>query len=349
MGINTCFVYPYSTYGGVERVLLNRGLAFRHFLPDVRADLFFLSDVGGLAPLMKAIKKFGIQDHLNVTSSFNAGYDFVSLIDCPEMVDHCEAQSIPYIMECHTHYAANRRYLTLLRPSCRRIVTPSPAFSRVVREEVPERLRESVSELRNFVPWEVAVGEPVEESWLPGWRGRPVLWLGRMDQLKDPASLLDAASLLDFKHPGEFVFVFCGPRGHDVDMDAEIRKRRLESRTVVIPPIPFDSTAGLLRSVALASGIFVSPSRGESFGLSAAEAICSLLPVLLSDIEAHLSLVEGYEAMFTYRIGDAASLARGIERLFADYRTAAELLPAMRNRFSGQAFVADWNRLIDTL
>jgi glycosyltransferase involved in cell wall biosynthesis len=349
MAISTCFVYPYSTYGGVERVLLNRGLAFRHFLPDVRADLFFLSDVGGLAPLMKAINKFGIQDHLHVTSSLDAGYDFVSLIDCPEMVDHCEANSIPYIVECHTHYAANRRYLALLRPSCRRVVTPSSGFSRVVREEVAEGLRGSVSELRNFVPWELRVGEPLGGSWLPGWRGRPVLWLGRMDQLKDPVSLLDAAALLDFKRPAEFVFVFCGPRGHDVDMDAEIRKRGLESCTVILPPIPFDSTAALLRSVALESGVFVSPSRGESFGLSAAEAICSLLPVLLSDIEAHLSLVEGQQAMFTYRLGDAASLARGIERLCEDYQAAADLLPAMRNRFSGQAFVADWNRLIETL
>ena len=56
MQTRVCFIYPWATFGGVERVLLNRALAFKHYLPEIMVDFYFLHDSGGLAPLAAAMK-----------------------------------------------------------------------------------------------------------------------------------------------------------------------------------------------------------------------------------------------------------------------------------------------------
>lgn len=51
MKIRVCFIYPWATFGGVERVLLNRALAFKRHLPEIMVDFYFLRDAGGLAAI----------------------------------------------------------------------------------------------------------------------------------------------------------------------------------------------------------------------------------------------------------------------------------------------------------
>ena len=91
-------------------------------------------------------------------------------------------------------------------------------------------------------------------------------------------------------------------------------------------------------------GIFVSCSKGESFGLSAAEAMTAGLPVILSDIPAHRALVADRER-FLYRLGDvpqlAAKMAAAIDRYDG---LAAECLELSRE-FSEQTFLADWEQI----
>ena len=42
MQTRVCFIYPWATFGGVERVLLNRVLAFKHYLPEISVDIYFI-------------------------------------------------------------------------------------------------------------------------------------------------------------------------------------------------------------------------------------------------------------------------------------------------------------------
>ena len=40
MTTKICFTYPWATFGGCERVFINRAIAFTYF-PEVRIDFFF--------------------------------------------------------------------------------------------------------------------------------------------------------------------------------------------------------------------------------------------------------------------------------------------------------------------
>ena len=73
--------------------------------------------------------------------------------------------------------------------------------------------------------------------------------------------------------------------------------------------------------------------KDESFGLSAAEAISSLVPVVLSNIKTHIELVKGYEKNLTYPLGDNRSLSERIESVFDNYAEACSAMAVARNCF----------------
>lgn len=344
MQIRVCFIYRWATFGGVERVLLNRALAFKHYLPSVVVDFYFLQDVGGLLPLAAAMSQYKLESTSSIVYLLERDYDLVFIIDCPEAIDLCVQRSQRYVIECHTPYAKNRDYLANLPNNCERVITPSSIFSNQIRNEFPD-LRAQVSELRNFVPWDIHSSEPASDSYLPDWTRRPILFFGRLDRLKDPLSLLDAYQMLDSRRSGEFMLLFCGPNTSELDLQKEISKRSLEAHSVTLPPIPFASAGRLLNSVSRSGGLFVSPSKGESFGLSAAEAISSLVPVVLSNIEIHNYLVKGYEKSLTYPLGDNRTLSERIESVFDNYAEACSAVETARTAFSATAFIDDWKQL----
>jgi glycosyltransferase involved in cell wall biosynthesis len=348
MQIRVCFIYPWATFGGVERILLNRALALKYYLPEIKIDFYFMHDFGGLAPLAAAINQFGLTTNSSIVSALNRDYDIIFVIDCPQAIELCAKQSKRYVVECHTSYVENRTYLANLPNSCERVITPSSFFSDLIRNEFP-RLPALVTELRNFVPWDIHLEELVPDNCLPPWSRKPILFFGRLDRLKDPLSLLDAFRMLEHRRSGEFMLLFCGPKSSEINLEDEIAERSLEDLSVVLPPIPFVSAGLLLNSVSRSGGIFVSPSKGESFGLSAAEAISSLVPVVLSDIEAHVNLVRGYEPFFTYPIGDSKQLSERIEAVFDHYTDACNAVSLARNAYSAMSFIEDWKRLVHEL
>lgn len=348
MQTRVCFVYPWATFGGVERVFINRALAFKYYLPQVHVDLYFLHDAGGLHCLIAALAEYDLNETASVVYSLDAEYDLVFLIDCPQAIELCTQKKQRYVMECHTSYANNRRYLAHLPTTCERIITPSSVFSRLIGSEYSE-LKNKIRELRNFVPWDINYTTAPLGNFLPPWTRKPILFFGRLDNLKDPVSLLDAFKLLNNRRPNEFMLILCGPKTPDIDINTEIENRVLEGMTVVLPPIPFASANDLLSSVAHLGGVFVSPSKGESFGLSAAEAISALLPVVLSDIEPHLELLKEDHAIFSYPLGNTKQLSLCIESIFENYSNACQRVNLLRGAFSANAFVEDWKHLCSEL
>lgn len=347
--LQLCFAYPWATFGGVERMLLNRALAFRQAGLAVTMDVFFLHDAGGLAGLEQAIERHGLQDWLRVSPSLtHRPYDCVLVIDSPELIARCREAGVHYVVECHTHYDENRRYLQGLDLQIP-VIVPSEYFLALLQKELSDKNPQRLQMLRNFVPWDVEA--PPAELRLPDWGRRPLLFLGRMDRLKDPLALLDAFQLMTPEQQSRFVLLFCGPLSGEVDMMAEINRRDLESSVVVLPPVPFFGVSGLLHGVARAGGIMVSPSRAESFGLSAAEAISAGVPVALSNIPAHVQLLgnSGHAELHCYEQGNAQALAQCILAQDANYEAAAERMQQARHHFSAQVFIDDWQHLATQL
>ncbi len=344
MKTNVCFVYPWATFGGVERVILNRALAFKSYFENVHVDLLFMSDGGGRSALAEAIKRYEVDKTLTIVSSPAASYDLMFVIDCPEAIDFCVSEGRRFVAECHTPYKQNRRYLSELPDICERVVTPSRVFAEAIRHEFP-RLKAPVVQLGNFVPWEI-LPQQCYTNVLPRWDRIPLLFFGRLDRLKDPVSLLNAFEMFTRREKDQYILVFCGPKSSEVNIEREIAKRSLTRHSVVLPPVPFASTGALLESVSRAEGIFVSPSKGESFGLSAAEALSALVPVVLSDIEPHLCLTAGYNELFTYPIANVKTMVKRIEAIAKGYSEARIGAGECRKEFGAKAFVDDWLRLM---
>ncbi|CBL44276.1 Glycosyl transferase, group 1 [gamma proteobacterium HdN1] len=348
MNTSVCFVYPWATFGGCERILLNRVMAFKEHLPDLRVDFLFLSDGGGLKDFQAALKAYQLTEVARTVTALDGSYDLVSLIDCPQFLDEIAGRQQKYIVECHTAYTNNRKYLAQLRTSETIIVTPSQHFSAQIRREF-SLSGERVRELRNFVPWDLPSATQFQRIQLPEWGARPILFFGRMDHLKDPIALLDAFCLLNKQHRDEYLLLLCGPQTTEIDISQALSARKLLDSTVVLPPIPFPSAQALLQAVANRGGLFVSPSQGESFGLSAAEAICTPLPVVLSDIEAHQALVAPYQAQFTYPQGNPKALAERIHHLARHQEASHAALLTLRQQFSAESFMYDWQSLLKHL
>src|SRR5690606_37099621 len=126
------------------------------------------------------------------------------------------------------------------------------------------------------------------------------------------------------------------------DIQKELVHRQLVGETVVLPPIPFHRTMDFLSAVSAEQGIFVSPSRGESFGLSAAESIACKVPPVLSSLDAHKDLLDKVAPLYTFPVGDASALLEKIEHVFRDYENAHRHCEHLRERFSAQTFIDSW-------
>jgi len=192
-----CFVYPWATLGGVERMFLNRLMAFQQAVPYLQVDLLFLQDSGGAEPLRSALKRQGIDARVLVLPDFaeDACYDLVFCVDCPQAFAMCERRGFRYVAECHTSYLENRKYLRQLPAACERIVVPAVLFGERLRAELSERTAPSIVTLRNFIPWDMERARA--DFRRPGWVRTPLLFFGRMDRYKNSLMLLDVLVLLE--------------------------------------------------------------------------------------------------------------------------------------------------------
>ncbi|MBJ2187814.1 MAG: glycosyltransferase family 4 protein [Muribaculaceae bacterium] len=68
--------------------------------------------------------------------------------------------------------------------------------------------------------------------------------------------------------------------------------------------------------------LFVHPSRFEAFGLAIVEAMAAGVPVLVSDVEAQMEVIDDGACGYFFKNGDPASLADMIEYVMADYDLA---------------------------
>lgn len=350
MVYRVCFVYPWATQGGVERIFLNRLIAFQKNAPQFQADLLFLYDSGGAAPLRSALKKQGIDSRkVLVAQDFpeEAAYDLVLCVDCPQAFAMCERRGFRYVAECHTSYVENREYLRQLPTACERVIVPSLLFGERLKAELPESTAKNLIALRNFIPWDVVQAH--ENYRRPGWVRTPLLFFGRMDKHKNPLMLLDALALLERKKDKRFFALLCGTQVPEIDMQKAIDKRGLNAQVMMVPPVPFAATNDWLRLIRDQRGIYISPSQGESFGLAAAEAISVGMPVILSDIAEHRFLVEGYEDDLLFSLNSVSNLAEKIAKINADYLKFSGLMEDAREKFSSGVFMNDWITMLDGL
>ncbi|OKB68760.1 hypothetical protein BHU62_01560 [Serratia marcescens] len=340
------FIYPWATHGGVEKVMLTRARLLND-ASTYQVDLLFTHDSGAAKAITTALsdcKNVNVKI-INFDYLLTQDYSLIFCIDFPAALTFCHTHKLKYVAECHTAYKENRAYLNKIPDSCSAILCPSTFFMKQLEPELHKDACPLLL-LRNFVPWDHVTLEPHTIPSLPKWSRRPVLFLGRMDKLKNLTELLDAFVMLKERYAEKYMLVLCGPQSSEINLSAELESRNLVGDTVSLPPVPFLNVDKLLLAISHANGIFVSPSTGESFGLSASEAICADVPVILSNIEAHNYLVATRENEFTYSLHDARQLSEKIASIADNYAQSKASLSALKEKFSAHAFMNDWDELL---
>lgn len=134
-----------------------------------------------------------------------------------------------------------------------------------------------------------------------------IVSVGRLEEVKDPLALVAAFRQVD---DGSARLHLIGAGTLESRLKDELRRSELDERVTLTGLIPRDEV--FVRCAE--ADLFVSPSRGEGLPVAVMEAMASGCPVLLSDIAPHREIAAGVDFIPLVPIGDAALIAREIDR-----------------------------------
>ena len=246
---------------------------------------------------------------------------------------------IPVIGSEHTSpdtYRARRGHRLLLRaalPALTAVTVPTDA----IRDFYPDGARGKITVLPN--PVTISTGAARRDGEI-----KTILAVGRLQPVKDHATLIDAFSRLAPQHPGwRLRIVGDGPLR--APLEAQIAAYGLQER-IALPGILAD-----LAGEYGAADIFAMPSLNESFGLSLAEALASGLPGIgFFDCIGCRELIQNDHNGVLVGAGDRSwRLAEGLGRLMRDDDLRARLgrnAPQTVRRYDLPVIAAQWMELL---
>lgn len=340
-------IYQFCTFGGVERAILNRARTFKKHGQDVRISVGYLHDYGALQSFQGYIQANKLDDCLSAFLVQNqampdlAHYDLVFNIDTPQVFRRTLHAGNLFV-ECHTPTFKNRQYLKTLPPNIRGIIVPSTAFKSIL-----------LSEFRSLPPIFV-IPNPVTEDFFDIaastmhtiYPADILAYLARVDdELKN---FTETASIFElFAGDQNTMFAVIGRGVEDARLLSSLENKKIIGKMFLRDQIGFDAAPDFVRMVKDHRGVFISSSKGESFGLSAAEFMSAGVPVLLSDIGPHRELVNGDEN-FLYPLGDIYAAKDKIIRIRNEWNDASRRVRFYGQKFRGDSFIAAWQAFLDS-
>jgi glycosyltransferase involved in cell wall biosynthesis len=338
--MDVLIIYQFCTFGGVERAILNRVQIFRSYGLSIKVSVGYLRDDGALGSFQEYICANGLEDSIEAFilpqgNSFDwSAYDLVSIIDTPQVFDRIAGVKNLFV-ECHTPYTPNRQYLKSLPENIRGVLVPSEAFRSLLLWEFPKL--PPIYIIPNPVSEEFFKELPDNGDWV--FSGRPLTYFARLDDLKN---FTEAAAIFESLAGEEDVtYLIVGHGAEDETRVKSAMESGLLERTVLKDKIDFGDVPSLVGRVKTQKGIFLSPSKGESFGLSAAEFISAGVPVLLSNIPPHRELVNGDER-FLYELGDVPSAKEKLLAIWEEWDALSKVMSFYGFKFRGAAFHSAW-------
>lgn len=136
-----------------------------------------------------------------------------------------------------------------------------------------------------------------------------VLWVGRLEPVKDTETLLEAFSAA--KRP-DMRLVIVGMGSLEEDVARRIESMGLSEQATMTGLIPRDAVFARFAG----ADLLVSTSHGEGLPVAIIEAMAARCPVVLSDIPPHRELVDGAGFIPIVAKRDVAGFAAAIERVY---------------------------------
>ena len=230
----------------------------------------------------------------------------------------CWAARGPIVATFHTSNPRSRAMIAaypILQPALEKI-SARIAVSEYARRTLVEHLGGDAVVIPNGVHVDFfARAEPV-----PEWQGDTIGFIGRIDEpRKGLPVLMRALPRILAERPQTRLLV--AGRG-DTAEAAALLPAELRDRVEFLGMISDEDKARLLRSVDL----YVAPNTGgESFGIILVEAMSAGAPVLASDLDAFVQVLDGGGAGEVFANEDADALAEAALRLLASPERRAEL------------------------
>ncbi len=307
------FAYQTLSLGGVEVVLQTRVVELRR--RGWRVLLLFLEELDGRVLFEHSGVEIRIcRDDSQIAKGLaEFKPDWIVSIDTPAILPIARQfdPGVKLVYEVHSTYSHMLAPLVAkdLLTGVRGIIVPSRSLQTRVESLVSSR----------EVPMEVVPNslapiffEASEETETPS---RPtVLWVGRIDSVKNWLAFLDIATQLRDRLDVEFHLISggFGGRAELEQVASRIAATGLEERFHWLQAVAHRRMPALYRSVARSGGCLVSTSVDESFGLAVLEAMACRCPVVVPDIESLRDLVQQDETGHLYPIGNSAAACERI-------------------------------------
>ncbi|MEX1091752.1 MAG: glycosyltransferase [Acidimicrobiia bacterium] len=180
-----------------------------------------------------------------------------------------------------------------------------------------------------------------------GWPDVPtVLFVGRIQALKGPDVALEAFARVSENIPGIRLVMVGAPSGPDGRRDFAalqklVKERDLVNMVTFAEPVPHSQMADVYR----ASDVVLVPSRSESFGLVAAEAQASGVPVIAANTGGLAHVVPEGSGGITVEGWDPDDWAAAITRILGD----AQLSKALSTSGPLHAESFSWERAVERI
>lgn len=283
--------YAFCTKGGVETALYNRLKELDQNKLEV--DLHFFKDYGGssifkdyngetiIHPDAENLRKLIEEKNYDVVIS-------IDTVDTLKILQHMGYRG-KIGLEVHTTYEQNLKYLeNEVMGIVDFVIVPSKYQENLVRSKVQNR---EIHTLGNAVSDCITY----QKDNVPKYRGKIILWVGRIDQHKNWRLFLRIANELH-KKDNNYLFWIVGGLKSEVSEISEFEKMiyqyGLECVVRWIPQVSYDQISRIYSCAANSGGCYISTSINESFGMTIIEAMACKCPVIVNQVGALPELVE---------------------------------------------------------
>ena len=311
------FIYKFLTTGGVEAVLRARidgmvGIG-------VEGYVWFLEQIDGGVIFQGSARDPFIGDLTRLAEHLRDNYyDTISVIDTPEVFPLLAQLpgSTTIVVEAHTPYLENLEYLRSLDGiQIASIIVPSRFQASLVKRRIKREI--PVEILPNSLGASLS-SEPL------GFEPKPpapiLAWIGRLDNLKNWRLAIKTASILRKR---EIVFELW-VAGRLVEPATSQHLYQAAKRADLLDRLRwFDNFPHIrihrwLDAVRESGGVVLATSKGESFGMSVAEAMARECPVVVPAEPPFVEFVSHDLEGKLFRPGSAKDAAKQIENFLLD-------------------------------
>ncbi|GAA4665554.1 glycosyltransferase family 4 protein [Streptomyces chumphonensis] len=223
----------------------------------------------------------------------------------------CWAARGPIVGTFHTSNPRSRAMIAaypILQPALEKI-SARIAVSEYARRTLVEHLGGDAV----VIPNGVDVGFFADAEPAPEWQGDTIGFIGRIDEPRKGLPVLMRALPAILEARPQTRLLVAG-RGDEKEAVAPL-PAAMRERVEFLGMVSDEDKARLLRSV----DVYVAPNTGgESFGIILVEAMSAGAPVLASDLDAFVQVLDGGRAGEVFANEDAEALAAAAVRLLAD-------------------------------